>query len=63
MFNEVRLAPEVGPDELQGDHALDEDVAGSVDDAHPALAEPRLEAVPTGDDLADHRIGARALLA
>ena len=53
---EVRLAAQVGPDQLEGDHPIDEDVPGAVHDAHPALAEPRLEAIPAGDDLSDQRV-------
>ena len=42
-------------DPLDGDVALEVLVAGAVDDAHPARAEPRAEPVAAEDDLA--RIG------
>ena len=46
---EMRLAPEVGPDQLQRDDAVDEHVARAIDDAHPAFADARLEPVAPGD--------------
>ena len=42
---QVRLAPQVRADQLHRDDAVDEHVAGAVDDAHAAFADARLEAV------------------
>ena len=42
---EMSLAAEVGPDELHGDDAVDEDVARSVHDPHAAFANARLKPV------------------
>ncbi|MEP7125962.1 MAG: hypothetical protein ABJE95_33830, partial [Byssovorax sp.] len=54
--SQMRLAAEVGADELEGDDSIDEDVSGPVNDAHPALSEASFEAITTGDDLPDHRV-------
>src|SRR6185436_8718344 len=48
---EMRLAAQVRPDQLDRDDAVDEHVPGAVDDAHPALADARFEAVTPGDYL------------
>jgi hypothetical protein len=53
---EMRLAAEVRADQLERDDALDENVAGPIDDAHAAFAEACLEAIAAGDDFAEHRI-------
>src|SRR6185369_9865718 len=53
---QVRFSPQIGPDQLEGDDALDENVASAVDHAHPALAEPRFQPVPPRHHLAEHRI-------
>ena len=52
----MRLAAQIGANQLQRDDAIDEHVAGAIDDAHAAFAEARLEPVAPGDDLAEHRI-------
>ena len=52
----VGLASEIGSDQLEGHDAVDEDVPGPVDDAHPALAEERFEPVATGDHSAEIRV-------
>ena len=52
---QVRLAAQVGANELHRDDAVDEDVAGAVDDAHASFADARLEPVAARDDAAEHR--------
>ena len=46
---EVRLAAQVGANQLERDDAIDEHVARAVDDAHAAFAEARFEAIAPGD--------------
>jgi hypothetical protein len=53
---EVRLAAQIGANQLERHDPVDEHVPGSIDDPHAALAEPSLELVAPGDDLAEHRI-------
>ena len=53
---QVRLAAQIGANQLERDDAIDEDVAGAIDDAHAAFAEPRLEPVAPGDDFPEHRV-------
>ncbi len=50
---EVRLSAEVGPNQLDRDHAVDEDVSRAIDDAHAAFADARFEAIAAGDDFAE----------
>jgi hypothetical protein len=47
--SEVSLATQIGADEFHRDDAIDEHVPSAVDDAHPALANARLETVTTRD--------------
>jgi len=53
---EVRLAAEIGANQLQRHHAIDEHVARSIDDAHSPFAEPCFEAIASSDDFAQHRV-------
>ena len=53
---QVRLAPQVGPDELHRHDAVDEHVTRSVNDAHTPFADPRFQAIPAGDDAPEHGI-------
>ncbi len=53
---QVRLAFEVGPDQLQRHHPIDEHVTGAIDHTHTALAEARLEAISPCDDLSEIRV-------
>jgi hypothetical protein len=52
----MRFSAKVRPNQLDGDDAVDEHVAGSINDAHSALADARLEPIATGDDLAKRGI-------
>jgi len=54
---QVRFTAQIRADELESDDAIDEDVAGAIDDAHAAFAEARLEAITPGHHATDHRIG------
>jgi hypothetical protein len=54
---EVCLSSQVGSNELYGDNPIDEDVTRAVHDAHTTLSDTRLEAVSTGDNAPEHRIG------
>ena len=60
---QVRLAAQIGADQLDRDDAIDEHVAGAVDDAHAAFADARLEPVATGDDLVECQVVALATAA
>ena len=53
---QVRLAAQVGADQLDRDDAIDEHVTGAVDDAHAAFADPRLEPIAPGNDPPERRI-------
>jgi hypothetical protein len=53
---EVRLAPKVRANQLHRYDAIDEYVTGAIDHAHPALADPGFESIPTRDRAAKHRI-------
>jgi hypothetical protein len=59
---EVRLAAQIGADQLQRDHAIDEHVARAVDDAHAPFAEARFEPVSPCDHLAHQGVVAGATL-
>jgi hypothetical protein len=50
------LTPQVGPDQFDGDDAVDQDVAGSVDDAHSAFADAGFQSIAPGNHLAESRI-------
>jgi hypothetical protein len=52
----VRFTAKIRPDELDGHDAIDEDVAGSIDDAHPAFADARLETITAGDHTPERRV-------
>jgi hypothetical protein len=58
--SQVRLAAQVGADELDRDHAVDQHVPCPVYDAHSPFADTGLESIPPGDDLAQGRILAPA---
>jgi len=49
---QMRLAAQVWTDQFDGDDTVDENVPRAINDTHPAFADTRLEAVATGDDLA-----------
>jgi len=53
---QMRFASQVGSDQLDGDDTVDEHMTGSIDDAHPALTNARLEPIAAGDDLAKRGI-------
>ena len=53
---QVCLPTQVGSDELYRDHAVDEDVTGAINDAHPALADSRFEPIAPGDHASQHRV-------
>jgi hypothetical protein len=53
---EVGLAAQVGANELQRDHPVDEDVTGAIDDAHSAFARPSLQTVATRDHTSEHGV-------
>jgi hypothetical protein len=53
---QVRLASQVGPNELQRNDAVDEHVSCSINDAHSALTKQRFQSISTGNDLAEKRV-------
>ena len=59
---QMRLGTEVGTDQLDRDDAVDEHMAGTIDEPHASLAQSRLEAIATRDDLADQRVLRHLLL-
>ncbi|MFO0669228.1 MAG: hypothetical protein U0235_06300 [Polyangiaceae bacterium] len=52
----VRFSAQIRADELERDDAIDEDVAGAIDDAHSAFTGSGFEAITTGDDPTKHRV-------
>jgi len=54
--SQVRLAAQIRTDQFYRYHSVDEHVAGSIDDAHPAFTDARLEPITAGDDLAKRGI-------
>jgi hypothetical protein len=57
---EMGFPPQIGADQLDRHHTVDEDMAGSIHDAHATLTNASLQSVTTGDDFAERRIIASA---
>ncbi len=58
-------AASVGREELDGDRAVERDVAGQVDDAHPAASQLPIERVASGDGVLqfeEERVDQRAVI-
>jgi hypothetical protein len=52
----VSFAPQIRADQLDGHDAIDEDVPGSINDAHAAFTDARLQTIAAGDHTPERRV-------